>query len=145
MSEDFKQTLKNAIDLRDEIESLLYKLNSSIDDYEDLLIKIQDAERVNVEKIFAPFIEAGLIPGAYFAMKSDKLHAYKIVSIRGECYGAADVNSLDKVLNMPLERNGKSYIDKFILLDEKTAMERASKYTVLKNGITVIKRVENEQ
>ena len=128
--DDFKQTLESATDLRDEIETFLYKLNNSIDDYEDLLHKIQDAERVNAEQIFAPFIEAGFIPGAYFALKADKVHAYKIVSIKGDCYSAADVNSLDKVLAMPLEVNGNSCIDKFILLDEKTAMERASKYTV---------------
>ena len=85
---------------------------------------------MHVESTFAPFIEAGLIPGAYFALKADEVHAYKIVSIKGDCYGAADVNSLDKVLAMPLEANGNSCIDKIILLDEKTAMERASKYTI---------------
>jgi hypothetical protein len=138
--DDFKQTLEAAKDLRDEIETLLYKLENSIDDYENLLHKIQDAERVNVESTFAPFLEAGLIPGAYFALKSNEVHAYKIVSIKGDCYGAADVNSLDKVLTMPLEVNGNSCIDKFILLDEKTAMERASKYTVLENGANEIKR-----
>jgi hypothetical protein len=138
--DDFKQTLEAAKDLRDEIETLLYKLENSIDDYENLLHKIQDAEQENLESTFAPFIEAGLIPGAYFALKKDEVHAYKIVSIKGDCYGAADVNRLDKVLAMPLEVNGKSSIDKFILMDEKTAMERASKYTVLENGITEIER-----
>jgi hypothetical protein len=138
--DDFKQTLEAAKDLRDEIETLLYKLENSIDDYENLLHKIQDAERENIESTFAPFIEAGLIPGAYFALKSDEVHVYKIVSIRGEAYGAADVNNLGKVLTMPLEVNGNSCIDKFILLDEKTAMERASKYTVPGSGTTEIKR-----
>lgn len=133
--EDFKQMLEAAKDLRDEIETLLYKLENSIDDYENLLRKIQDAERVNVEAMFAPYIAAGLIPGAFFALKSDEVHVYKIVSIRGEAYGAADVNNLGKVLTMPLERDGKSYIDRFIVLDEKTAMERASKYPVKQSEV----------
>jgi hypothetical protein len=132
--DDFEQKLEAAKDLRDEIETLLYKLENSIDDYQNLLHKIQDAERVNLESTFAPFIAAGLIPGAYFALKKDEVHAYKIVSIKGDCYGAADVNSLDNVLVMPLEVNGNSCIDKFILLDEKTAMERASKYDFLSSN-----------
>ena len=64
-------------------------------------------------------------------------------SIRENQYGAVDVNDPEKVINMPLERNGESYLERYTLIDEKDAMERASKYTVNENGITVNKGVKD--
>jgi hypothetical protein len=115
-------------ELRDDIEILLHKMENTIDDYRNVLNEIERQRSGDTEKIFAPFIDAGLIPGAYFMVTEDDMHVYKIVAIKADQYGVIDVNKPEKVINMPLERDGKSFLERYIKIDEKTAMEKAELY-----------------
>lgn len=115
-------------ELRDDIEMLLHKMENTIEDYSAVLNEIERQHGEDTEKIFAPFIDAGLIPGAYFMVTGDDMHVYKIVAIKADKYGVVDVNKPDKIINMPLERDGKSFLERYIKIDEKTAMEKAKLY-----------------
>lgn len=129
-------------ELRDDIEILLHKMENTIEDYRDVLNEIERQHGEDTEKIFAPFIAAGLIPGAYFMIDGKSTNVYKIVSIKADEYGVIDVNKPDRIIKMPLERDGKSFLERYIKIDEKTAMEKAAKYTVLENGVIEMKGTE---
>lgn len=132
--------LQELIELRDDLESVLDRLENAMDSFRRLQSEISDLQSKNTEEIFAPYIEAGFVPGAYIGVMGREPNAYKIVAIQDGQYAVTDVNKPDVKITMVLWRNDKCFIDRYVLLDEKTAMERASKYTVLENGITEIKR-----
>ena len=134
--------LQELIELRDDLERVLDRLGNAMESFRMLQSDISDLKSKNTEEIFAPYIEAGFIPGAYIGVVGKTTNVYKIVAIQDCQYAAVDVNKPDTKITMVLWRDDKCFIDRYILLDEKTAMERASKYTVLENGITEIKRVE---
>lgn len=115
-------------ELQDDIEMLLHKMENTIEDYRAVLNEIERQHGEDTEKIFAPFIDAGLIPGAYFMVTGDDMHVYKIVAIKADEYGVVDVNKPDKIIKMPLERDGKSFLERYLKIDEKTAMEKAELY-----------------
>ncbi len=126
-------------ELRDDIEMFLHKMENTIEDYRNVLNEIERQHGEDTEKIFAPFIDAGLIPGAYFMVTGNDTNVYKIVAIKEDQYGVIDVNNPKIVINMPLARDGKSFIKRYIKIDEKTAMEKAAKYTVLENVVIEMK------
>lgn len=132
--------LQELIELRDDLESVLDRLENAMDSFRRLQSEICDLQSKNTEEIFAPYIEAGFVPGAYIGVMGREPNAYKIVAIQDCQYAVADVNKPDVKITMVLWRNDKCFIDRYVLLDEKTAMERASKYIVLENGITELKR-----
>ena len=113
-------TLERLEELRDDIENILFRLNNAMDDFRDLQEEINSLNGAEVEKIFEPYIAAGLIPGAHFRLTDDKTNdIYKIVAIRDRQYAAVNIKNPDKKLDMPLYRNGKFFIDRFILVDEE--------------------------
>lgn len=132
-------------ELQYDIEMLLHKMENTIEDYREVLNELNEQRNHETEKLFAPFIAAGLIPGAYFMIDGKSTNVYKIVSIKENSYGAADVNKLDNVYKMPLEKDGKSLLERYIPIDEKTAMEKAAKYTVLENGVIEMKGNQNDE
>lgn len=113
-------TLDRLEELRDDIENILFRLNNAMDDFRDLQEEISSLNGAEVEKIFEPYIAAGLIPGAHFRLTEDKTNdIYKIVAIRDRKYAAVNIKNPDKKLDMPLYRDGKFFIDRFILLNEE--------------------------
>lgn len=132
--------LQELIELRDDLESVLDRLENAMDSFRRLQSEISDLKSKNTEEIFAPYIEAGFVPGAYIGVVGNETNAFKIVAIQDCQYAAVDVNKPDKKITMVLWRDDKCFIDRYVLMDEKTAMERASKYTVLENGANEIKR-----
>lgn len=113
-------TLERLEELRDDIENMLFRLNNAMDDFRDLQEEINSLNSAEVEKIFEPYIVAGLIPGAHFRMTNDNTNGiYKIVAIRDRQYAAVNIENPDKKINMPLYRDGKFFIDRFILVDEE--------------------------
>jgi hypothetical protein len=115
-----EHTIERLEELRDDLETALFRLNNAMDDFRDLQEEINSLNGAEVEKIFEPYISAGFIPGAYFRLSGDKHNdIYKIVAIRDRQYAAVNIKELDKKINMPLYRDGKFFIDRFILLDEK--------------------------
>jgi hypothetical protein len=115
-------TIEKLEELRDEIESVLLRLNNAMDDFRDLQEEINSLNGADVEKIFESYISAGLIPGAYFRINGDKHNnLYQIVAIRDRQYAAVNIKEPDKKINMPLYLDGKFFIERFILVDEKEA------------------------
>lgn len=106
-------------ELRDNIEMILHNMANVIEDYRYLLNEIERLHDEDTEKVFAPYIAAGLIPGAYFMIKGNDKNVYKIVSIKADKYGVIDVNNPDKIIDMPLVKYGKSFLERCIKIDEK--------------------------
>lgn len=131
--------LQDLLELREDLESVLDRLENAMDSFRRLQSEISNLQNKNTEEIFAPYIKAGFVPGAYIGVAGRELHAYKIVSIQDRQYAVVDVNKPDVKIRMYLWRKGKCFIDRYVLLDEKTAMERAKKYKVHESGITEIK------
>lgn len=127
--------LQELIELRDDLENIIYRLESAMDNLTSLQNDIHDLQNESTEKIFEPYITAGFIPGAYISVVGKEHRAFKIVAIRDQQYAVVDVNRPDEKINMPLFRNNKCWIDRYILLDEKTAKAKASKYKTWDNGI----------
>ena len=115
-----EHTIERLEELRNDIENVLFRLNNAMDDFRELQNEINSLYGEEVEKIFEPYISAGFIPGAYFRLTGDKHNdIYQIVAIRDRQYAAVNIKEPDKKINMPLYRDGKFFIDRFILLDEK--------------------------
>lgn len=113
-------TLERLEELKDDLENILFRLNNAMDDFRDLQEEINSLNGAEIEKIFEPYISAGFIPGAYFRLNGDKHNnIYKIVAIRDRQYAAVNIKEPDKKINMPLYQNGKFFIDRFVLIDEK--------------------------
>lgn len=85
--------------------------------WRELLSEATSTQGEIVEQSFRPFIEKGLVPGAYFKIEnSDKI--YQITQIRHLAYGVVDIINPDKTLNAPLSTAAGSTIDRFILLPD---------------------------
>lgn len=113
-------TLERLEELRGDIENILFRLNNAMDDFRDLQEEINFLNGAEVEKIFEPYISSGFIPGAYFRLTGDKHNdIYQIVAIRDRQYAAVNIKEPDKKINMPLYRDGKFFIDRFVLVDEE--------------------------
>lgn len=137
--------LQELIELRDDLENIMYRLESAMDNFTSLQNDIHDLQNESTEKIFEPYITAGFIPGAYISVVGKEHRAFKIVAIRDQQYAVADINRPDEKINMPLFRDNKYLIDRYILLDEKTAKEKASKYRIWDNGIVEMVANKSDQ
>lgn len=126
-----EHSLERLEELRDDLEEMFFRLNNAMDDFRDLQSEINSLNGAEVEMIFEPYITAGFIPGAYFRLAKDKANdIYKIVAIRDRQYAAVNIKEPDKKINMPLYREGKFFIDNFVLLDEK----EVAKLKEVRNG-----------
>ena len=85
--------------------------------WRELLSEATSTQSEIVAQSFRPFIEKGLVPGAYFKIEnSDKI--YQITQIRHLAYGVIDITAPDKTINAQLSTAAGSTIDRFILLPD---------------------------
>ena len=57
--------LQELIELRDDLERVLDRLENAMESFRMLQSDISDLKSKNTEEIFAPYIEAGFIPQAF--------------------------------------------------------------------------------
>lgn len=127
--------IQELIELHNDLENVICRLESAMDNFRSLQSDIHDLQNESTEKIFEPYIAAGFIPGAYISVVGQEHRAYKIVAIRDCQYAVVDLNQPENKINMPLFRYNTCWIDRYILLDEKTAKAKASKCKIWDNGI----------
>lgn len=83
----------------------------------ELLADIKSADYEIVFQSFRPFIEKGIVPGAYFRIENSDV-IYRVETIRKLAYGVVNIEEPDKIINAALTAHGGSTIDRFILLPD---------------------------
>ncbi len=118
---DLQAAKEKYADLMGVYNDLMFALESAEHlkgEWRQLMQELNTADDNIIAATFQPFINKGIVPGAYFRMEnSDKV--YKAVQIRKLSYGVIDIAEPDKIIKAQLQLyDGQSSIDRFILLPD---------------------------